>query len=120
MTSSPYPAARRLDLVEELHGHQVADPYRWLEDAASEETQQWAAAQDRLFETHRDGWPGRDRLRNRLGVLLGAGMVSAPSWRGDRQFFMRRTAEQEHAALLTVEEDGTERVLVDPMLIDES
>jgi len=27
-----YPPARRLDLVEELHGHRVADPYRWLED----------------------------------------------------------------------------------------
>jgi prolyl oligopeptidase len=118
MTSQPYPAARRLDLVEDLHGHRVADPYRWLEDGTSEDTEQWAAAQDRLFEIHRDGWPGRDRLRTRLGALLGAGMVSPPVWRGDRQFFMRRTAEQEHAVLLTVDPDGAERVLVDPMLID--
>ncbi|HTY71790.1 MAG TPA: prolyl oligopeptidase family serine peptidase, partial [Actinomycetes bacterium] len=35
-------------------------------------------------------------------------------------FFMRRTAEQEHAVLLTVEADGTERVLVDPCEIDPS
>jgi len=27
------PEAQRLDLVEDLHGHRVADPYRWLEDA---------------------------------------------------------------------------------------
>jgi prolyl oligopeptidase len=118
MTPSPYPAARRLDLVEDLHGNPVADPYRWLEDAGTEETQAWAAAQDRLLDGQRLGWPGRDRLRTRLGALLSAGVVSAPSWRGDRQFFMRRSAEQEHAVLLTVDGDGAERVLIDPMAID--
>ena len=45
-------------------------------------------------------------------------MVGAPVWRGERQFFMRRTAEQEHAVLLTVDPDGTERVLLDPMALD--
>ncbi len=45
-------------------------------------------------------------------------MVSAPVWRGQRQFLMRRTAEQEHAVLLTIDPDGTERVLVDPMALD--
>ncbi len=28
-----YPDAERLPLVEQLHGHEIADPYRWLEDA---------------------------------------------------------------------------------------
>ena len=39
-----YPPARRLDLIEELHGFRVADPYRWLEDAESDETEAWAKA----------------------------------------------------------------------------
>ena len=39
-----YPPAHRLDLVEDLHGHQVADPYRWLEDPDSTETKDWSAA----------------------------------------------------------------------------
>ena len=33
---------------------------------------------------------------------------------------MRRTAEQEHATLLTVDPDGTERTLIDPMALDAS
>jgi prolyl oligopeptidase len=113
-----YPEARRLDLVEEIHGHRITDPYRWLEDAGSTETAAWATAQDALFAQHRDGWPGRDRLRTRLTELLAAGVVSAPIWRRERQFFMRRTAEQEHAVLYTVDPDGTERTLVDPIAID--
>ena len=125
MTSSPhpaatYPAAHRLDLVEDLHGRRVADPYRWLEAADGDQTRAWASSQDALLAAHRERWPGRERLRARLAELLAAGMVSAPVWRGDRPFFMRRTAEQEHAVLLTVDPDGAERVLLDPMRIDPS
>ena len=114
------PAADRLDLVEDLFGHQVADPYRWLENPTSQQTQAWSAAQDTLFSTQRATWPGQQRLRGRLTELLGAGMVSPPVWRGQRQFLMRRTAEQEHAVLLTVDPEGTERTLIDPMLLDTS
>src|ERR1039457_6820378 len=32
-----YPQARRLDLTEDVLGYQVSDPYRWLEDDASDE-----------------------------------------------------------------------------------
>lgn len=115
---TPYPPARRQDIVEEIHGHRVADPYRWLEDADSEETAEWLAAQDRLFHKVADALPGRDALRRRLGELLGAGSVGAPVWRGERRFFTRRTADQEHPVLYTVDPDGAERVLVDPMALD--
>ena len=115
-----YPGARRLDIVEELHGRRVADPYRWLEDAASADTQAWVAEQDVLLRGYLDGLPGRDHLRRRLTRLLDAGLVTAPAWRGARCFFMRRTAEQEHAVLLTIDADGTERLLLDPVVIDPS
>ena len=39
-----YPPARRLDLAENIGGHMVADPYRWLEDSGSTETKAWLAA----------------------------------------------------------------------------
>jgi prolyl oligopeptidase len=115
-----YPPAPRQDLVEDMFGHPVADPYRWLEDADSLETKGWSEAQDLLYSDALAAWPGRDIFRDRLGKLLGAGAVSPPVWRGDRQFFMRRNGEQEHAVLLTVDPDGTERVLLDPMTLDPS
>lgn len=118
--SPDYPPAERLALVETLHGHQVADPYRWLEDAEDERTVAWSKAQDALFSDLRASWPGKDHVRSRVSALVGAGMITVPVWRGDRQFLMRRTADQEHAVLLVIEGDGTERILIDPMEIDPS
>ena len=32
-----YPDARRAEVVDDYHGTEVADPYRWLEDMESDE-----------------------------------------------------------------------------------
>ena len=114
-----YPPARRLDVVDELHGRHVPDPYRWLEDAASAETVAWSEAQDRLARSFLDGLAGRDHLRARLHELLAAGMVTAPVHRGDRAFFTRRAPGQEHAVLLVREADGAERAVVDPSALSD-
>ena len=125
-----YPPAPRSDLVEELHGHRVADPYRTLEDVDDERTQAWSRAQDDLYAAYRarvgDAAAGTpfagDVLQERLRALLGAGFVGAPAWRGDRRFFSRRAGEQEHAVVVVAEPDGAggerERVLVDPLALD--
>ncbi|MQA93898.1 MAG: prolyl oligopeptidase family serine peptidase [Streptosporangiales bacterium] len=116
MTHPEYPPAHRLGLVETLHGRPVADPYRWLEDAASTETKTWLEAQDRLFAGA--SLHGREELRRRVADLLGAGTVGVPVWRGGRRFLLRRSAGQEHAVLYVADGDGPERPLLDPMTLD--
>ena len=116
----PYPPAPRLDVVDVLHGHPVADPYRWLEDAGSPQTAAWSAAQDALTRDVLERLPGRERWAGRLGELLATGSTGAPAWRGGRPFWTRREPGQEHAVLLTRDPDGTERVLLDPVAIDPS
>jgi prolyl oligopeptidase len=113
-----YPAARRDDFAEDLHGHRVPDPYRWLEDAASAGTQEWLAAQDSLWAGTEAGLAGRSRLAARIQELMAAGYVSAPAWRGPRQFFMRRLPGQEHGVLLTAAPGEPGRVLIDPAVLD--
>ncbi|HEU0129771.1 MAG TPA: prolyl oligopeptidase family serine peptidase [Mycobacteriales bacterium] len=114
-----YPDATRLDLVDHLHGHAVADPYRWLEDADDPATVAWSAAQDDLWRRAVAGYePARTRFATRIAELLRSGSVGAPAWRQGRAFFTRREPDQEHAVLLVREPDGTERVLVDPIAVD--
>ena len=36
------PATRRDDVVDEIHGHRVDDPYRWLEADHDPDVRSWA------------------------------------------------------------------------------
>ena len=103
MTADQYPGARRLDLSEDLFGHRVSDPYRWLEDPDSEETRAWLRAEDDLFRGYGEELPGVTALAARILELTGTGHIGVPVWRGARQFFTRRLPGQEHAVLCTLD-----------------
>jgi prolyl oligopeptidase len=115
MTRLPHATARRDTVTDDLHGTQVPDPYRWLEDPDDAETKGWLLGQEQLFAEH-----GRTpRFKERIAELLGSGSVGAPTWRGERRFFSRRTPDQEHAVYYVAEGDA-ERALIDPIAIDPS
>jgi prolyl oligopeptidase len=114
-----YPPAPRLDLTEDLFGHRVADPYRWLEDAGSAETSQWLAAEEGLWAAYRAELPDRDRFAGRVHELMQVGAVGVPAWRGTARFYIRRDPGQEHGVLY-VADDAGERALIDPVAIDPS
>jgi prolyl oligopeptidase len=113
-----YPDAPRQDITDIIHGQPVADPYRWLEDAASVQTENWQRAEDELYSAYAATLPARERFAARLTDLLKAGEVTPPVWRGERQFYTRREPDQEHAVLYTAAPGEPERPLVDPMTAD--
>ncbi len=115
-----YPKALRLDLVDQMHGIAVADPYRWLEESGDARTVEWSAAQRGLMDAERSEWSMRDQFAEQVDRLLGAGTVSPPYWRGERQFLTRREPGQQFSVLYVIGADGIERVLIDPMVLDAS
>jgi prolyl oligopeptidase len=115
-----YPAARRLELTEDILGYRVSDPYRWLEDDTSAERSGWLAEEAALFGSYREELPGRDRLAAQVRELLGTGYAGTPAWRGERSFYTRRDPDAEHGVLYTRLGGGPEQVLIDPIAIDPS
>jgi prolyl oligopeptidase len=124
-----YPAAQRLNLVEDLFGHPVADPYRWLEDVDSAQARAWLGAEEALWEDYRAGLSDREAFAGRVRELLRVGSVGLPAWRGTTQFYTRRDPDQEHAVLYVADTPGAdsgadadadERALIDLIAIDPS
>jgi prolyl oligopeptidase len=110
-----YPETKRDAVVDTVHGVQIPDPYRWLEDAAKADVKQWMSAQDKLARDLLGKLPGRDKLIARLKELYYLDAISAPRHFGDRYFFTRRHKDKEKAILYWKEgEAGAEKVLIDP------
>jgi len=114
-----YPPSARENISDELFGRQVADPYRWLEAGDSDRVREWGSEQDALWQNQIAALPGREQWSARLRELMGAGYRSSPSWRGTREFFMRRTASEELGILYTRRDLESEvEVLIDPLAIN--
>jgi prolyl oligopeptidase len=110
---------RRDDIVETLHGHRIADPYRWLEHSDDAEVQAWVAAQNSRTEHILHGYPGWQKLHGRLEELLAIGEISLPTVRrtphGSRYFYTRRQGHQNQPVLWVRDgAAGKERPLLDP------
>jgi prolyl oligopeptidase len=115
-----YPAARRGDVVEDLFGVTVADPYRWLEDRRDARVRGWAAAQDRLFQVSRTGWPEKQAWASLVDQMSSFGVSEPPIVRGSVMFVAEQLRGDEQRRLLVIEAAGDRRVLVDPVSIDPS
>jgi len=73
------PPATRIDSVKEvLHGVEIADPYRWLEDQQSPEARAWIDAQNAYSRPILDRLPARARLGKRLAELMNVEETSVP------------------------------------------
>ena len=110
-----YPMTRQTDQVDNYHGVEIADPYRWLEDDHSAETAQWVEAQNKVTFAYFEKIPYRQQMKDRLERLFNYPKYSAPSRRGENYFFSKNTGLQNQSVLYIQKGlSGTPEILLDP------
>ncbi|KYF50079.1 peptidase S9, partial [Sorangium cellulosum] len=110
-----YPPTRAVPVKYTLHGVEITDPYRWLEDGDSPEVKEWMKSQDAFTRAELSRLPERDAIAARLKQLFYIDAVSAPRHRKGRYFFSRRHATKEKSIVYWKEgKRGEERALLDP------
>lgn len=103
-------------VIEILHGLEITDPYRWLEDQNSPRTRKWLEEQAVYTRTYFDAIPEREPIRTRVGELLALKEIISEPWNvGDRYFFLKRREDREQPVIVMRDGlFGPETVLVDP------
>lgn len=108
------PQARIANVIDDYHGHQISDPYRWLEDSTSEATRRFIEEQNAYTRSVLENVPGRDELHVRIEQLLTIGRVASPRIGGKNYFYERRDGRQNQAVVYVREgQQGKDRPLID-------
>lgn len=116
-----YPESKRTDFTDTLHGVEVPDPYRWLEDLESPEVEDWVERQAAFAQEYLAKLPGREKLEARLTELWDYEKHGLPYAKGGRLFYTRNSGLQNQSVLYWREdkEDAEEQVLLDPNTFSE-
>lgn len=113
--SFAYPPARQAEQIDDYHGVQVADPYRWLEDPDSAETRAWIEAQNKLTFGFLDQLPARAQLKERLTKLWNYERYGVPFKEGGLYFYQKNDGLQNQSVLyVTPTLNDAGKVLLDP------
>lgn len=112
------PPTRIEDVVDKIHGVEVHDPYRWLENGDSDEVKAWTAAQNQVLRERVDAVPARPWIERRLWQWHEIGSLGTPVVRGKgkgtRLFYTRREGKQNQPVLFVRRGPaGKDTVLVD-------
>ena len=109
-----YPDTRKGDVVDTIFGVPVADPYRWLEDDMSEETEEWVKARNNITFGYLDKIPYRDQIRERLMEIWNYEKFSIPFREGDYIYFAKNDGLQNQYVYYRQKEGGDPELFLDP------
>lgn len=117
------PQTRISPTTDTYHGTQVSDPYRWLEDATSDEVKIWGKMQNEIARSFLDSLPRVDELRKEITRILShqAASFSQIKTANGTFFAMMRQPPKQQPMIVTMPSiEGVDqlRVVVDPNQLD--
>ncbi|MBP5797115.1 MAG: S9 family peptidase [Bacteroidales bacterium] len=110
-----YPEAFRDEtVVDDYFGTKVADPYRWLENDTSAETNAWVEAERKVTDDYLSHIPFRAALKERLTALMNYERYSVPGKRFGRYIYSKNDGLQNQSVIYIQYPDKEPEVLLDP------
>ena len=115
-----YPETAKVDTVEDYFGTSIADPYRWLENDTSAETEAWVIEENAVTDAYLAQIPFREKVRERLEQIWDYPKFGVPFREGNYYFFFKNDGLQNQSVLYIKEGlDGEPEVLLDPNTFSE-
>ncbi|ALM08540.1 prolyl endopeptidase [Sediminicola sp. YIK13] len=114
-----YPTTKKVDTVNTYFGTEVQDPYRWLEDDRSSETEEWVKAQNTATFGYLEKIPFRQDLKNRLEKLWNYEKLGSPFNEGDYTYFYKNDGLQNQYVVYRKKGEGEAEIFLDPNTFSE-
>ena len=110
-----YPKTKKVDTITDYFGTKVKDPYRWLEDDRSKETEQWVKAENKVTFGYLDKIPFKDDLKKRLSEIWNYEKIGAPFKEGDYTYFSKNDGLQnQYVIYRRKNENDKPEIFLDP------
>ncbi|TMM59093.1 S9 family peptidase [Maribacter algarum] len=114
-----YPTTAQADSVDTYFGTEVKDPFRWLEDDRSPETEAWVKTQNKTTFGYLENIPFRDDLKKRLEKIWNYEKIGTPFEEGDYTYFYKNDGLQNQYVVYRKKGNGEAKVFLDPNTFSE-
>lgn len=109
-----YPVTKKVEHADTYFGKSVNDPYRWLEDDRSPETEAWVKEQNKVTYNYLDQISYRNALKTRLEKMWNYEKIGSPFTEGDYTYFYKNNGLQNQSVLYRKDKSGNEEIFLDP------
>lgn len=114
-----YPYTSKIGQSDTYFGTTVEDPYRWLEDDRSEDTEKWVNKQNNVTFGYLQNIPFREDLKKRLEELWNYEKVGSPFKEGNYTYFYKNNGLQNQYVVYRKKEDGEAEEFLNPNTFSE-
>jgi prolyl oligopeptidase len=114
-----YPATKKVDTANIYFGTEVKDPYRWLEDDRSAETEAWVKAQNETTFGYLEKIPFRNDLKNRLEQLWNYEKLGSPFNEGEYTYYYKNDGLQNQYVVYRQKGNGEAEIFLNPNTFSE-
>lgn len=112
--SFTYPETKKDTVVDTYFGTEVLDPYRWLEDDMSAETEDWVKRQNEFTFAYLNTIPYKDSIKNRLSQLWNYEKLTSPFKEGGATYFYKNDGLQNQFVMYRQIEGEEAQIFLDP------
>ena len=113
--SSDYPESKKEKFTEIIHGYEISDSYRWLEDFTSDDSVDWVDRQNKFTKRFINKNKYKSDIKNYLEQIWENESISIPYKIEDKTFYYFNDGTFQQSKLMIKDcEKCDERVLIDP------
>ncbi len=109
-----YPETEKRDCTATYFGTEVEDPYKWLEDDRSAETEAWVKRQNAFTFEYLDQIAYKDKLKKRLSDLWDYEKMGTPFIEGGVKYFYKNDGLQNQYVLYSQNDGESPSIFLDP------